>query len=113
MRATLLNDDEEALKQLRAKEEKKMAKEEKKKKGDVKRKTVAKKRKAPAKRTHTDDSNEEDDPEPIQMQLDDSSEYSEEFQEEQDDLTTLQYPFAAKEPEVIEFYNIFLIYFFR
>ena len=107
MRATLLNDDEEALKDLRMKEEKRQAKDERKKKAEerkrnaVKRRKTAGKKKTPTAR-RAEETDEEDDPD-IQMRLDDSSEYSDEFQEEDDHLTTLHYPFAAKEPEVRDF----------
>ena len=111
VRATLLNDDEEALKQLREKEERKQAKEDRKKRAEEKKKDVAKKRKTSAsRRLLTLDSDEEDAPD-TQMRLDDSSEYSDELQEEDAYLTPSQYPFASKEPEVMDFLS-FLSFFF-
>ena len=109
MRATLLNDDEEALQDLRAKEEKKRAKEERQKKAEEKRKRgaeqgKAKKKKRPVVEEDSEEEENVDDPAPTAVRLNDSSEYSDEFQQEETYLTTEQYPFAEKEPEVRDFF---------
>ena len=69
-----------------------------------KRRKRVKKRKGkkPAKRRRTVEQNEEsDEEEEVQMQLNDSSEYSNEF--DNLDLTACTYPFAEKAPEVRNF----------
>ena len=113
VRATLLNDDEDALKDLRLKEEKRLAKEERKKKAEEKKKNGTEKKKRPAKRRIVDVAAEESDAEePVHMVLNDSSEYSDELTtEEQSYLSTLHYPFAEKAPEVRDFLFFVRLFF--
>lgn len=116
VRATLLNDDEDALQDLRLKEEKRLAKEERKKKAEEKKKKGTEKKKRPAKRRIVDvglsAEEESDAEEPVQMVLDDSSEYSDELTtEEQSYLSTSHYPFAEKAPEVRDFLFLVRLFF--
>ena len=130
MYSTVLTDDEAAIAGLRVKEDKKQAKEERKKKS-VERKKLAqekkwkreeekkqrqenKKRKAEEKakqqqakkkrKTNAGPQQEEDSTdadEPVEMVLDDSSEYSDEVPENDIELPTMQaYPYAEKTLEV-------------
>lgn len=98
-----VTDSQEAIAGLREKFEKRQAKEERKRKAQEKKKnTEGKKEKKPAKRRRTVEEEEEtDEEEEVQMQLDDSSEYSDELEDE--DLTAAHYPFAEKAPEVRNF----------
>ena len=53
---------------------------------------------------------EEQTDDPVQMVLNDSSEYSDELTAEEN-LTTSQYPFAEKAPEVREFLFFHLVFY--
>ena len=111
--ATLLNDDEDAVKDLRLQEEKRMAKEERKKKAEEKKKNGTEKKKRPVKRRIVDVAAEEesDAEEPVEMVLNDSSEYSDELTTEEQSLTTSHYPFAEKAPEVRDFLFLVRLFF--
>ena len=105
IRACILTEDEEALGQLREKEQKKAAREEKKLVLLEKRK--ARQARPPRKRTRpADDTSSDgeaaDAPAPVSM-VDDSSEYSDELAEELE-ADAASYPFAEKEPEVRDFF---------
>ena len=104
------------MKDLRLQEEKRMAKEERKKKAEEKKKKgTEKKKKRPLKRRIVDVAAEEesdaDEPEPVEMVLNDSSEYSDELTAEDQSLTTSHYPFAEKAPEVRDFLFLVRLFF--
>ena len=111
IRACILTEDEEALGQLRDKEERKAAREEKRKRLEEKRREKRREqeaRQAPKKKRRSEpvesSSDEEaaDNPAPIPI-CDDSSEYSDELAEELE-LDADSYPFVDKEPEVRDFF---------
>ena len=90
MRACILTENEEAIADLRVKDEKRKAKESK---ANMQK---AKKAKKP---TQEEERNSEDEDDPVDLQLDDSSEYSDEVEE----VINSPYPFVDKEPEVGDF----------
>ena len=111
MRACILTENEEAISDLKLKAEKKKKTEERKKAAAEKkarRKTGARPSRA------VEDSDEEavdDVGQPLELHLDDSSEYSEEV-EEDDSWMEVQYPFADKAAEVGDFVRIFFLFFY-
>ncbi|XP_068205548.1 uncharacterized protein [Palaemon carinicauda] len=110
IRACILTEDEEALSQLRDKEEKKAAREEKKrrlqekKRGQEARQAVKKKRSEPVEESSSDEE-AVDNP----ALCDDSSEYSDEVAEELE-FDAASYPFVQKEPEVGDFVLVQLLF---
>ena len=92
MRACILTENEEAISDLRAKEEKKKKMEEKKK--AVKKNPQRPRQTVP----NTEDSSDEDDP-GVVLQLDDSSDFS----EGEEAPVEGPYPFVDKELEVRDF----------
>ena len=102
MHACILTEDENALADLRAKDEKKRKAEEKKKASAERKKASAQKKKTSAPRQrllhppepHESTSDDED----LPVVYDDSSDFEEEFEE--DDMLNGPYPFVDKEAEV-------------
>lgn len=111
IRSCILTEDEDALGQLRDKEEKKVAREEKKVQLQEKRQekltiqALKKRRTEPADLSSSDEE-AADGPAPVSI-VDDSSEYSDELADELED-DAASYPFVDKEPEVRDF--IFIIF---
>ena len=100
VKACILTENEEALSDLRSKEEKKRKAEEKKRKAEKKKQTASKaKRRKVSKPVVMEEEEEESEVEAAAVVLDDSSEYSEEELEDPLD-TAVPYPFQEKEPEV-------------
>ena len=99
VKACILTEDENAIRELRAKQEKKDKAEEKKRKAGEKKGQGAPQKKRKAQRRIVEVEEGESEAEEAPLLLDDSSEYSEE--EFEDPLgTAAAYPFQEKEPEV-------------
>ncbi|XP_064098179.1 uncharacterized protein LOC135209433 [Macrobrachium nipponense] len=110
IRACILTEDEEALGQLREKEEKKAVREEKKrrleeKKREQEARQAAKRRRSEAVEASSSDEEAADNP----ALCDDSSEYSDEFAEDLEH-DAASYPFVQKEPEVGDFVLVQLVF---